>query len=116
MKNTTFLWCVQVMCFCYNLSSVKREPVFEIFDQVRHKPSCTATAELRLEISDLESRGIVLFMLAQQICALLLAYAKHRYLMTRFTNHDNHGTGCFAILILNIAHDNEWLQEHEHIG
>ena len=34
-----------------------------VSDQVRHKPGCTATEDgLGLEISDLESRGIVLSM------------------------------------------------------
>ena len=34
-----------------------------VSDRVRHKPGCTATEDgLRLEISDLESRGIVLSM------------------------------------------------------
>ena len=34
-----------------------------VFDLVRHKPGCTATEDdQRLEISDLESRGIVLSM------------------------------------------------------
>ena len=31
-----------------------------VSDQVRHKPGCTATRDKRLEISDVESRGIVL--------------------------------------------------------
>ena len=35
--------------------------VFRVSNQFQHKPGCTAT--LRLEISDLESRGIVLSML-----------------------------------------------------
>ena len=35
--------------------------VFGVSDQVRRKPGCTATEDgKRLEISDLESRGIVL--------------------------------------------------------
>ena len=34
---------------------------FELSDLVRHKPGCTAIEDgLRLEISDLDSRGIVL--------------------------------------------------------
>ena len=45
----------------YNTSLVLRKPVFGVFDQVRHKPGCTATEDgKRLEISDLGSRGIVL--------------------------------------------------------
>ena len=42
------------------MSRVVRKPVFELSDQVRHKPGCTTTEYgWRLEISDLESRGIV---------------------------------------------------------
>ena len=38
-------------------------PVLRVSDQVPHKPSCAATEDgLRLEISDLRSRGIVLFL------------------------------------------------------
>ena len=38
-----------------------------VSDQVRHKPGCTATEDgQRLEISDLESRGIVLSMQRKQ--------------------------------------------------
>ena len=34
-----------------------------VFDLVRHKPGCTALEDgTRLEISDFESRGIVLYM------------------------------------------------------
>ena len=46
-----------------NMSRVARKPVFGVFDQVQHKLSCTATEYgKRLEISDLENRGIVLSM------------------------------------------------------
>ena len=42
---------------------IMRKPVFGVSYQVRHKPACTATEDgWRLEISDLESRGIVLMM------------------------------------------------------
>ena len=35
--------------------------VFGVYEQVQHKPGCTATEDgLRLEISDLERRGMVL--------------------------------------------------------
>ena len=45
------------------LSLVVRKPAFWVSDLVRHKPGCTATEDSsRLEISDLESRGIVLSM------------------------------------------------------
>ena len=41
---------------------VMRKPVFGVSGQVRHKPGCTTTEDSwRLEISDLERRGIVLF-------------------------------------------------------
>ena len=49
------------------LSLVVRKPVFGVSDQVRHKPGCTATEDgMRLEISDLGSRGIVLSVLRKQ--------------------------------------------------
>ena len=42
--------------------SLMRKTVFGVSDQVRHKPGCTATEDdKRLEISDLGSRGIVLY-------------------------------------------------------
>ena len=45
------------------MSLVVRKPVFGISDQVQHKPDCTATDDgERLEISDLDRRGIVLSM------------------------------------------------------
>ena len=45
------------------ISQVMTKPVFGVSDQVCHKPCCTATEDgYRLEISDLGSRGIVLFM------------------------------------------------------
>ena len=38
-----------------------RKTVFGVFEQVQHKPGCTATEDgQKLEIPDLESRGIVL--------------------------------------------------------
>ena len=44
-----------------NLSPIMRKPVFRVCDQVRHKLACTVTeARQRLEISDIESRGITL--------------------------------------------------------
>ena len=43
------------------MSHVKRQPVFGVCDQGRLKPACTATeASQRLEIWDLETRGIIL--------------------------------------------------------
>ena len=40
-----------------------RKAVFGVSNQVRHKPNCAATEDgSMLQISDLESRGIVLFM------------------------------------------------------
>ena len=43
------------------MSLVVRKPVFGVSNQVPHKSGCTATGDdKRLEISDLESRGIVL--------------------------------------------------------
>ena len=44
-----------------------KKPVFVVSDKVQHKPGCTATEDgLRLEISDLGSRGIVLCMWQKQ--------------------------------------------------
>ena len=44
-----------------NMSLITKKPVFEVCDQVRHKQTCTATeARWRLEISDIETRGIIL--------------------------------------------------------
>ena len=43
------------------MSLVTRKPVFGIFDQVRLKPACSASeASYSLEISDIETRGIIL--------------------------------------------------------
>ena len=45
----------------FNISLVARKPIFGVSDLVRHKPGCAAKENgLRLEISDLESRRIVL--------------------------------------------------------
>ena len=42
--------------------SLVRKPVFGVSDLVRHKPGCTTTEDgLRLEISYIRSRGIVLY-------------------------------------------------------
>ena len=55
VKSGPFGW---VHC---HLSRDVRKPVFGVSDQVRNKPGCAATEDgWRLEISDLESRGIVL--------------------------------------------------------
>ena len=43
-----------------HMSLVVRKPVFGVSDQVPHKPVCTVTEDgYKLEISDLESREIV---------------------------------------------------------
>ena len=48
--------------YMYYFSLVVRKPVFGVSDQVRHKPGCTATEDgWKLEISQLGSRGIVLY-------------------------------------------------------
>ena len=45
-------------------------------EQVRHKPSCTSTEDgYRLEILDLESRGIVLSVTAKLISVFVFANA-----------------------------------------
>ena len=59
----------------FYMSPVVKETLFGISDQVQHKPRCTATeVGLRLEISDLGSRGIVLSV--KLICAFVCTYAK----------------------------------------
>ena len=46
-----------------NMSHDTRKSVYGVSDQVSHKPGCTATEDgKRLEISDLGSTGIVLFL------------------------------------------------------
>ena len=48
------------------MSLVVRKPVFGVSDQVRQKPGSTTTQDgYRLEISDLESRGIVLYLCSE---------------------------------------------------
>ena len=61
-------WVVEVAVLCRDhMSLVVRKPVFGVSDQVRHKPGCTTTEDgLRLEISYLGSRGIVLSVLRKQ--------------------------------------------------
>ena len=45
-----------------NMSLVTRKLVFGVRDQDRFKPACTVTeARKRLEILDIETRGIILF-------------------------------------------------------
>ena len=51
-----------LVMFADNMSQVMTVPVFRVFNQVRHKPGCTATENgLRLEFSNIgDYRGIVL--------------------------------------------------------
>ena len=83
-----------------------RKPVFGVFDQVRHKPACAATeARKRFEISDIETRGIMLSWQQQtkalirlRGCAgwsapLLFAYDK-----SRFCHDVAHWSYLFAVL------------------
>ena len=45
------------------MNRVMRKPVFGVFDLVRHKAGCTATEDgQRLEIPDLDRRGIALLL------------------------------------------------------
>ena len=44
----------------YYMSPNARKWVFGVSDQVRYKPACAATEYKKLEISDVERRGIVL--------------------------------------------------------
>ena len=47
-----------------------------VSEQVRHKPGCTGTEDgQRLEILDLESRGIVRAIQISAICVFVFAYA-----------------------------------------
>ena len=49
------------------MSRDMRIPVFGVSDQVRHKSDCAAAENgERLEISDIESRGVVLSMLRKK--------------------------------------------------
>ena len=62
-----------------NMSLVTRKPVFGVCDQGRLKPACAATeARQTLEISDIETRGIILSNNkgADQTAPLLFAYGK----------------------------------------
>ena len=53
---------VSMKCDGY-VSRIMRKPVFRISYQVQHKRGCTATEDgKRFEMTDLESRGIVLSM------------------------------------------------------
>ena len=66
-----------------------RTPVFGVSDKVPHKPGCAVTEDVeRLEILDLESRGIrvaktkalISFAVtAKLICVFVFAYAKSRF-------------------------------------
>ena len=64
-----------------------RKPVFGVYNQVRHKPGCTATVDgYRLEISNLEVEGVYYLTVAkttvliscavtvQLICVLVFTY------------------------------------------
>ena len=56
------------------MNSIGREPVFRVSDQVQHKLGCTVTEDgQRLEIPDLGSRRIVLYVhgYLQLICAFV---------------------------------------------
>ena len=79
-----------------NMSLLMRKPVFGVCDQVRLKPACSATeTSRRLEILDIETRGIILSkqritkaLIRLRGCAgwsapLLFACGKTGFLMTR---------------------------------
>ena len=69
MLNIVSAWC-SLFCFYvlqlwnlkfWHMSLITRKLVFGVCDQVRLKPACQATeARWRLEISDIETRGIIL--------------------------------------------------------
>ena len=73
-----------------------------------------ATAELRLEISDLKVEGLHYLYRRIKTVALFSHMQNTGFLLTRHTNHDSMELG--VLPLLNIPHDNEWLQENEHIG
>ena len=53
----------QLMACTKNMSHFVGKPIFELSDQVQHKPICISKEDgQRLETSDLGSRGIVLSM------------------------------------------------------
>ena len=59
----TFLWLTSEWCVSFSHKSCREKNSFGVSDQVRHKTGCTVTGDgLRLEISGLLNRGIVLFM------------------------------------------------------
>ena len=70
-----------------------RSPVFGVVDQIRHKPGSTIIEDgLRLEISDLRSRGLYYIcsenkgadqVTAQLICVFVFAYAKSHFFIMR---------------------------------
>ena len=70
-----------------------RKPVFRVSDQIRPDPTQTGLNSYRLELSDLDSRWIVLYIVkkatpvtAQLICALKCVFAYMRnanFLMAR---------------------------------
>ena len=62
--------------------SLVRTPVFGVSDQVPHKSGCAITEDgWRLEISDLGSRGNVLFVLRNQIHPLELQLNRYKKVM-----------------------------------
>ena len=71
------------------MSLVKRKPVFRVCEQGRLKPACAATeARQRLEILDIETRGIILarqrtakalIRCAGWFAPLLFAYGKNKF-------------------------------------
>ena len=77
-----------------NMSLVVRKPVYGVSDLVRHKPGCTVMEDgKRLEISDLDRRGIFFCTIhvakrkalisftvtAKLICVFVFANAKSRF-------------------------------------
>ena len=91
LLDARHLW-AKVKITLDNLSLVTRKPVFRGFDKVRLKPASAATeASYRLEISDIEIRGIILprqwttkALIKLRRCKgwsapLLFAYGKNRF-------------------------------------
>ena len=76
----------------FNLSHDTRKLVFEVFDQVRHKPSCTEE-DWKLEILDFRRRGIVLYIYrnkaVDQLCSYCTANLRLRFHLAKlWLSHD----------------------------
>ena len=82
------------------MSPVTKKPVFGVFDQIRHKPTCAATeATLRLEISDIETRDDIL---SRQRTTKVLIRLLFAYGINRFSRDAAHSALNFNIHIAEV--------------